>query len=136
MATPSEATATCFRDVSSVSFYSNLTGYEDWDLYKEDLQEQISTLWPSMEPETNDKWLDNENKVLTENTFAFITISEYNGIACIALVPRYGDCHDNLALGWCNQVYWNFQKAFEELIRHGLMSNGNFTYKKVQETSN
>lgn len=128
IATPTDAIELCYVDVSEIA-YDECTGCEDWDYYMDDLQEQIGILWPSMDPETNDKWLDNEIKVLTKNSLAFVTISEYCGLACIALVPRFDEGQDNISIHWCNQIAEKFQKAFGQFIKTGTMSNGCSVYK-------
>lgn len=126
VAIPTDAIEVCYMDVSSCE------EPWEWDDFKEYLQNEINDIWPSMESNTDDKWLDSEIKVLAENGLAFVTISEYGGLACIALVPRYDEDHDGLSDHWCNQIAEKFQKEFGEYIRTGTMSNGCSVYKKIK----
>lgn len=130
--TPSNARVVCYRDVSDLN-----NDMFEWDDLEGWVIETVCELWPSM-AETYETWLSKETKVLAHNDFANVTISEYCGMCCIALVPAehdeyYGDeiSKQNLAQHWRDQIADKFYETFKQLERLGVMSNGEAVYRKV-----
>jgi len=131
--TPSNARSVCYRDV--VDYDED--GY-DWEMLKEYIIETVVKHWPSFENvDYLDVYLSNETRVICSSTFAQVTISEYCGCCCVALVPLddwdgYAPDLSGMARRWCNQIAAKFQELFNEMVRTGVMSNGIAVYEKVK----
>ena len=131
--TPSSARVVCYRDLSD-----DLAQFADWDDFKEWVATTVSEMWPSIRHHTEREWMSNETEIIAYNDFVKVTISEYCGVCCIALVPvDFDECvgyewsNRNLAQRWIKQVSDNFYNAFKQIEREGVMSNGCAVYRKV-----
>lgn len=88
-----------------------------------DLQDGIMQKYPSFVDCS--KWLGRETMAILENKVAYVTMSEYNGLVAICLVPKtaYGAT-------WANRVAASFKEHVHRLyplyflIRQGCASNG------------
>lgn len=113
------------------SVYCEYLANEDWDEFVASLQEQISSLWPSMS--ACDVWVGSEDHAIMENNHAFIGVSEYCGLACVWLLPKEGnDSGDALARAWCNRIAPKFNRMFGDLVRIGQFSNGEAVFEQKQ----
>ena len=119
----------CFRDVTDFEF-------DDWDWFIELITDSAKEAFPSME--NADKWLDNEDHAILENSFAYIGVSEYCGLASVWMVRKENDLYyaediaiDNLADNWIGLVENKFCKMFGEYRKIGTASNGESFYEKV-----
>ena len=109
--------------------------YDDWNDFVDTIRDILRTQYISFNEA--DRWIEQECRVILENDHAKVTVSEYGGIAAIALVPKsHGDCgHPELSEAWCQHVAGNWtdllNKAFgtSALISLGSMSNGETVYR-------
>ncbi len=88
-----------------------------------DAQEIIRERFPSMT--LADRWLGNEDHVIAENDHACITVSEYNGLVAVCIVPN----DTNLGHAWTNRIKPHFlgrvASCFgQRLVSQGRASNG------------
>ena len=95
---------------------------------KHEFKRNFKSLWDS------DEWFGDELKVILENRFVQIGISEYMGIMALWLVVKEND-YENLAYGWLRKVGKKMRKIFDkynELIHIGTFSNGEHVYKRIK----
>lgn len=145
---PSNVRAVCFRDVSSFGYVEDedsgeleldvIQAQDDWEFFVEGIADEAKRRWPSLQG--SDSWLDREDRVLLENDYAYIGVSEYCGLAAIWLVSRgdelRGSCYGddvrlaNLADNWTNMIAPRFEAAFGELVKIGVFSSGEAVYQR------
>jgi len=125
-------------DVETAAYY----GAAAFDDFIEDLQQVLDGSagapggkgFPSLEP--CDEWLDREDHAILENSHAYVTVSEYNGLVAVCLVPKeestfnYDQSRVALAEAWTRKACDGFirllYKAYSgcALISQGRFSNG------------
>lgn len=101
----------------------------EWHDMMHDLRSSIKAAFPSME--YADRWLDREDHVIAENSFACIGISEYCSLVSIWIVPD-----NDLGAQWARNVEKRLQKIVTDvfgmrLAKLGHMSNGEGVYQRV-----
>lgn len=134
----SGSVAVCFRDVSSFGYgidedgevnyddYDSWSAEDSWEMFVEGIVYDAINKWSSFSP--TDEWVGREDHAILENTYAYIGVSEYCGLAAVWLLPK----EDNpLAENWCEQISKNFEKMFGEYRKIGSMSNGEGVYEKI-----
>ena len=130
--------ACCGKTLTKNEFYDEWVAKDEWDFFIEDVQETVKNAWPSFD--TCDKHLENEVYAIARNDLAYITVSEYMGLASLCLVSRYeydddyfGDGYKkaNMAKGFCNRIAPKFEKLFGELRLVGRFSNGEAVFEKI-----
>lgn len=129
--TPFGAAAIAYRDVSYVE------DEFDWDMFKTGILYQLQEAFPSLVEA--DSWIGRECHVVLENAHCKVTISEYCGLAAIALVPEDHDCDPsltNLAERWCAQVSTRFISMLSELRHVATASNGEAFFERVNDEAN
>jgi len=110
-------------------FYANVSELEDeldWELYVENIINTLQTKYPSLY--ASDKWLGREDRVLLENDFVYIGISEYCGLVSLWVVVN--DQYPNLAYNWVD-IAAQTLKNFADLVKISTFSNGNSIYQKI-----
>jgi hypothetical protein len=138
------------RNATSVVYLHNPQGDQDcgndWEDFLLDLRQVLSGIagapggkgFPSLEE--CDIWLGREDHAVMENRHAYVTVSEYNGVVAVCLVPKnhiYSDEPIPLAANWCAKVAKHFvslaTKAYEScaLISNGRASNGEQFFSPV-----
>jgi hypothetical protein len=157
VSTPSNCNEVAYKDVSWMgynfdesneeydysTFDSDLAEFE-WDDFVFDIKEQIQGTWSSFE-EVENKWLGREDKVLLENTFAYVGVSNYCGLAAIWLKSKHDEldgsyyCDEqriaNLSDAFCNKIKGKFYKMFSQYRKIATFSNGEAVYEKVGGSS-
>ena len=129
---PSNAELTAYQDVSHIE---DEWDYRDWI---EDIKCMAECRWPSLERVDNE-WLGNEERIILENSFIKIGVSEYCGLACIFVVNAneeesyYEDVSrlHNLAKGFISRIENKFNKEFGEYCKKGTFSDGTSFYTKI-----
>ncbi len=122
--------------------YDPCIGEHEWDFLVEDTVQQVKDAWPSFEDVSQDnKWIEypyRETRIIAENTFAYVTISEYCGCTAITLIPKESDGwypdeirNDNLAIGFCNRIAKKFEEMFSDIRRIGSFSNGEVVFQRA-----
>ena len=100
--------------------------------------------YPSLEASSG--WIDRENRVVLENALARVTVSEYNGLVAVAVVPK-GDVNSyytdevrtaNLAGRWCAKLDLSALAACfgTPLISRGYASNGEQFFTPAKKSEN
>ena len=130
VSTPASAIAVIHLDVSE---YDSDT----WEDFLQDVRNVVEERFPSLTEE--DGWLGREDRIVAGNTHAVVTVSEYCGVAAVALCPReikYGSWVANpLGVAWVNQVARKFEEHFAKrypqscLSPIGTASNGCTFYR-------
>lgn len=110
----------------------------NWDFWLENVQEEAMSAWSTFTK--CDEWLEDEVHAILENDFAYITVSEYCGLASLCVVQRYEydqsgyrwlQGKENLAKGWCGRIASRFEKMFGEYRKIGTFSNGEGVFERV-----
>lgn len=104
--------------------------YDDWTYpdFIEDIAAVAEDLWPSFRPVK--KWAGREDRVLLENGFAQLGVSEYCGLVAIWVMPRGDvDC-EALAIRWIDQIAPRFNDLFGKLDKMGTASNGESFFRE------
>lgn len=123
VSTPSGAAVIVYADVGS--FEEDF----EWDDLIENISAELRAKYPTLDEA--DEWLGREVKAFLENKLAYVTVSEYCGLAAFCLVPkevnRYDEVIEALSNNWVNKI----AKGFEKIV-------GNYadTYNKVATFSN
>lgn len=138
VSTPSGAIAVCYRDVSSFGYdiddegnvlydnYDWAIAEDSWDWFLDGITTDASNRWGSFYK--SDEWVGREDRAILENTYAYIGVSEYCGLAAVWLLPKYDE---PLAESWCARIAKNFNKMFGEYAKVGTFSNGESVYEKI-----
>lgn len=110
--------------------YASLNG-EDFDEFEwvtEDFRSAAIQAYPSLQ--RANRWLGREDHVILENERVSITLSEYNGLIAVALVPLE---NNPLAFHWCTQVNLApLVQCFGPVLRRtGSASNGEAFFEPV-----
>lgn len=122
---PYNAIVKAYKDVSWME--------EDWDWqdFVYDIRYACKEAWPSLYD--SDDWLGHEDRVLLENDFAYVGVSEYCGLACLWIVPKEDDlARAGLAVNWCNRMASRFKKLFGDYERMAVFSNGEAIYRSIR----
>ncbi len=102
----------------------------EWDDFIWEIQEALKRRFPSLSNDSG--WLGREDRIVLSNELAQVTISEYYGVASVALVPRefesYYSSLEALSKVWCQRIKFtekiNKDFASRALRRIGTFSNG------------
>ncbi len=153
VSTPSNCNTVAYKDVSHMGYeFDESTNEYDtsdfdstlseiqWDDFVADINEQVLTHWSSFEAVKN-KWLGREDRVLLENAFAYIGVSQYCGSAAIWLKSKRDELDGsyyvdeqrvaNLSDAFCNKIAAKFTSLFGEYRKVGTFSNGVAAFEKV-----
>jgi hypothetical protein len=119
--------------------YSHIDSDEDsldnFQYYVEDLQENLHEAFPSMYG--CEKWIGREDKAIAQNNFAYVGVSEYDGLVSIWIAPKEVD---ELQIGirdaWISQIEKKFKKVARNsfgtpLIKTGTFSNGEGVFARA-----
>lgn len=127
---PNDAVAVAYRDASFCidSF--------DWDDFVENIREMAKEHFTSFV--NADEWLDIEDHVILENTYAQVGVSEYGGVASVWLRSKSADYrykHDAVTAkasdDWCETVAEEFRHLFCEYTKITTFSNGESLYRRL-----
>ena len=152
VSTPSNCNEIAYRDVTWMGYeFDEETqeyDYSDcdqdmaqwqWGDFVDMIREDAKAQWTSFDD--CDKWLGREDRVLLENTFAYIGVSEYCGLAAIWLKSKHDELDGswyadeqriaNMADAWCNKICAKFNEMFGEYKLVGRFSNGEAVYEKA-----
>jgi len=123
VSTPSGALTIVYADVSA------LEGPFDYDDLIANISDELRAKYPTLDEA--DEWVGREDRAFLENKLAYVTVSEYCGLAAFCLVPkeinRYDENIEALSSNWVNKI----SKGFEKIIA-GYAD----TYNKVGAFSN
>ena len=128
----------CGSILEKNEFYDEFYAQIQWDDFIIDIQSTVKNEWPSFDK--CNEYLENEVYAIARNDLAYITVSEYIGLASLCLVSRYeydddylGDGYKkaNMAKGFCNRIAPKFEKLFGELRLVGRFSNGEAVFEKI-----
>jgi hypothetical protein len=113
VSTPSGASAVAYASFEGESF--------DFSDCIEDARSVAMSKYPSLYE--SDKWVGREDRAILANTFCSITVSEYNGLVAVCIVPNEDS---NLAANWCSKVDLSkIAGCFGQALRRvGSASNG------------
>jgi len=113
----------------------------EWEDFIIDIVDRAKSKWKSFnDVSSQNKWAGREDRVLLENTFAQIGVSQYCGCINIWLRSRKDEYDSyytdeariiNLCESWCIRIHENFMKEFAEYVKVGNMSNGEGVYAKA-----
>lgn len=121
--------------------YDEFMGREDWDNLIGEIQAEFASKYPSLN--TSKEWDGRETRIILENTFCEIGISEYCGLASLSIrvndnLDNYGDNKTQLAENWIDQVWDGMLKILDtnfghytRLNKQGSFSNGEGVYGKA-----
>ncbi|WGH49737.1 hypothetical protein [Alishewanella phage vB_AspM_Slickus01] len=147
---PQHATTTCYRNISDFGYYRendtddaefcDAQAEADWENFEEWIIESVKEKFPSFS--ICNKWIGSEDHAILENSFAYIGISEYCGLASIWLISKnhtgnYNTYYledlkiSNLADAFCDRISSTFYKMFSEYEKLGSFSNGEGVYRKI-----
>ena len=97
--------------------YDEDRGREDWDDFKSNFIGAITAKYKSLE-EVQRRWDSNEVRIILENRFCEIALSEYMGCASLSIRAKegdgYGDSADSLAGAWVAKVWPGMLKAIDK----------------------
>lgn len=114
-----------------------------WSDLIDNLQSAIKIKLPSYDIVDN-KWDNNETRIILENTFCYIGISEYCGLVSLSVAPKcfdygYSDSKykENFAEHHVNKIKNTLVKVLDylgltNLRRVGVASNGESFFEKVE----
>lgn len=74
--------------------------------------------FPSLAP--CDRWIGREDRAVLENDLAFLTVSEYNGLVAVCIVPK-----DKRGITWARKI--RGIESLAECFGPALISNGRFS---------
>ena len=117
---------------------------DNWEWFKDNLENIIKNNYKSFE-RVDGEWIG-EGKVLLENNFAKVVVSEYCGCVSVALVTNEFDRYyseesgmANIAKGWANKVADNIVKLINDsypssaINKIGVFSNGEAVFELVKK---
>jgi len=101
----------------------------NWDDMVENLKCEIKAKLPSYY-EVKDKWGNRETRIILENSFCSIGISEYCGLVSLSVAPRendYENYSEGLAIHHANQIRGTLEKVLHDLGLKNLRKVGTFS---------
>lgn len=109
--------------------------YEDkcqyaWDIFQEDIIEQLRGMFPSLQEPTENKWYDREGLTILENNLVQIVISEYCGLVSLSFVPYCEEEQEGLANHWISSIWEKVCKHIGNLRHVGTFSNGEAIFER------
>lgn len=122
--------------VETDSFADN---YRD---FIEDVQNIFTDRYPSFNEV--DKWQGREVRIIAENDFCSLAVSEYCGLSSISVAVRddlYYSIPEQLAENWLNRCAGNMSAMLTKCYPNGLskvgsFSNGESVFERVKNDSN
>lgn len=107
--------------------------HDDWFDAVDNARYSLRSRYPSLQ--FCSEWLDREDRAVLKNDHAYITVSEYNGIAAICVVPRN---EGKKTADWCDKVDLSRAIAYfgEPLISKGRFSNGEQVFVRLDTREN
>ena len=110
----------------------------EWGDTIRNLQYEIKAKLPSYYI-VKDKWGNHETKIILENSFCSIGISEYCGLVSLSVAPRendYANYSESLAKHHANQIKGTLEKVLHDLglknlRKVGTASNGEAFFQKA-----
>ena len=120
---PSGAYTIAYADVSENDW--------EWDELLDQVRDYAQSRYPSLE--ACRRWLDQESQAILENGHAILAVSEYNGLVCLAIIPK----NESLAPHWCKRVdLKDLVQCFgPALISKGRFSNGEQVFIRADRSS-
>lgn len=114
VSTPAGAVQVAYADWAHLEETKEFTDAVD------DLRELAQSNYPSLR--ACNRWVSREDRAILENGFGYITVSEYNGIVAVSVVPKAA----GLAEAWCRRINLEDLVACfgDVLISKGRFSNG------------
>jgi len=117
--------------------YDEFLSQMNWDDMIDSLQCAIKRKLPSYYP--TDKWGGREERIILENSFCSIGISEYCGLVSLSVAPRendYANYSESLAKHHANQIKGTLEKVLHDLglknlRKVGTASNGEAFFQKA-----
>jgi hypothetical protein len=110
----------------------------EWDDMVGNLKCEIIKRLPSYY-EVKDKWGNRETRIILENSFCSIGISEYCGLVSLSVAPREND-YENYSEGLAIHHAKQIEKTLQEVLNYlgltslrkiGSFSNGEGVFEKV-----
>ena len=108
--------------------------FDDWEFFIEDIIREFTGAFPSLSEPAGKRWVNNETRVILENTFAEISVSEYGGIVSLSFSPKENHDRPQLAASWL----WSIRGSAREILvprgvlrKIGTASNGESFYERV-----
>jgi hypothetical protein len=101
----------------------------NWDDMVENLKYEIKAKLPSYYI-VNDKWGNRETRIILENSYCSIGISEYCGLVSLSVAPRendYVNYSESLAKHHANQIKGTLEKVLHDLGLKNLHKVGTFS---------
>lgn len=101
---------------------------DGWDDSVDNLRWSLKNRYPSLR--NYNKWVGREDRAVLENDHAYITVSEYCGIAAVCAVPKNDS---KKAAAWCDKVELLDASCYlgEPLISQGRFSNGEQVFARL-----
>lgn len=116
-------------DATRVAYFDVTEYTEDtWQYFVEDITEQLIDKFKSLD--TVDEWDGRETKIILENSFVQIGISEYCGLASVSV--RIHEDIDRDKSGLAERFISAVERKLEdmsELVKQGTFSNGEGVYR-------
>lgn len=105
-----------------------------YDDLVEDIQNYLPTKYKSLSPVKN-MWLGREDRVLLENAFCYIGISEYMGLCAIWLKEKEDANikNKNLSSKFLNYVGDFLENTYGEYRKLATFSNGEAVFERIQK---
>jgi hypothetical protein len=121
-----------YLDNAEVVLYFHFEESQDdcffWDDMIANLTCEIKAKFPSYYP--TDKWGGREERIILENSFCSIGISEYCGLVSLSVAPRendYANYSESLAKHHANQIKGTLEKVLHDLGLKNLRKVGTFS---------
>lgn len=102
---------------------------DTWSDYVDNVRDMVREMAPSFYAES--RWIGREDRAILANSFAYVGVSEYCGLAAIWLVVREDSDAPTLAESWTRRFAPNFLKTFGQLRLIGRASNGEAFFERV-----
>lgn len=121
------------NDAESVIYFdnSNIEEEFEWMDFEEDIKCQLKQIAPSLES-LKEVWEGNEVKIILENVFCQIGISDYCGLSSVS-IKVHNDIENqgtlNCAIYWINKILPKFENL-GKLRKMGTFSNGEGIFEK------
>jgi len=103
----------------------------EWSDFEEDIKYQLKQIAPSLEG-LKEVWDSNEVKIIMENGFCEIGISDYCGLSSVSIRVHQNIEEQsliNLAINWIYKILPKF-KNLSKLRKLGTFSNGEGVYER------
>ena len=101
-----------------------------FDMFKEDIIEQLKGMFPSLQEPTKDRWYDREGLTILENNLVQIVMSEYCGLVSLSFVPFCDEEQEGLANHWISSIWKRVCEHIGNLRHIGTFSNGEAIFER------